>query len=1149
MSVVLLDIVDAPTDAQRRAIDPNASAWVAASAGTGKTKVLTDRVLALMLAGCPPQKILCLTFTKAAAAEMANRISERLGLWTTLDDQDLDAQLRPLVTGAVEPMLRRSARRLFAQVLDTPGGMNIQTIHAFCQSLLGRFPLEAGIAPHFQVMDDRDAAEMMEAAKEEVLAAARQEGRADLAKALSDVTRHVREAAFSDLMRELADCRGDLRRLIARFGTVGKTDLAIRRRLGVGPDETGESVIATACDDLAFEALGLRLAVDALLKGSKTDLERGQKLANWLAASREERATGFDAYAACFLADKLSKVRATLITKNAGAVAPGVSEILMAEAQRLLTAVERRCAAVTATATAGLIHLGQALIEAYDRHKGSMALLDFDDLILLAGEMLRKKDMAPWVLYKLDGGIDHVLIDEAQDTNPDQWSVVTALTGEFFHGRGAAEVLRTIFSVGDAKQSIFSFQGADPAAFGGMRDHFARALAEVRGEFRQESLTMSFRSTRAVLQGVDAVFARAEAADGVALDSEAIRHQASRIADAGLVELWAPVMPRPSDAPLPWKPPIERVPGDQPAARLAGVIARRIQRMVGGEMLESQGRPIRPGDIMVLVRRRTDFVETLVRELKLLDVPVAGVDRMVLVNQLAVMDLMALGRFLLQPEDDLTLAIVLKGPLVGFDEETLFRLAHPRTKSLWQELRSRSGEEAAFGEAERLLSKLLGAADYMPPFEFYSRVLGEGRGREKLASRLGPDALDPIAEFLDLTLAYERNHVGSLEGFLHWVETGAVEIKRDLEQEQQDAVRVMTAHGSKGLQAPIVFLPDTLGVPRQGPALLWPPHDEDGKLLLWPPARAWDEAVAEAERRTANLKRDQEHRRLLYVAMTRAKDRLYVCGWHPRNKPADDCWYHLIRNGLAAVAEEVEDPSLKADKDMDSGKVLRLVCPQERRPREADARAVVAAVGPLPAWASKLAPVPEAPIRPLAPSRPEDEPAAASPFAGDDGAYFKRGRLIHRLLQSLPDLPKDKRAAAAKAYLARASHALTKEEMSEIAKETFAVLDDPRCVALFGPGSLAEVPLVGEVGGRVLSARLDRLLVEGDTVTVVDFKTNRPPPKDESGVPDVYLTQMAAYRAGLRALYPGKAVRCLLLWTWGPRLMELSHPRLDAHAP
>jgi ATP-dependent helicase/nuclease subunit A len=1145
-----------PRASQRGAADPGASVWVAASAGTGKTKVLTDRVLNLMLTGTPPQRILCLTFTKAAAAEMNDRIARELGNWAAASEKAIEKDLFDLLGRAPDARQRTRARQLFARVLDTPGGMNIQTLHAFCQSLLGRFPLEAGVAPHFSVLDERDAEEMMAAAREEVLRAARRDGGA-LAQALTEIIAYVHETAFGELMAALTSERGRLARCIDDHGSVQALVAATRDLLGLGEGETAETVTAAACDDRAFDAARLRRAVSVLEGGSDADARRGLTIAGWLAAPSHDRAEAFDGYASAFLTNgNPPAVRKTLISAKAAATTLGAPAVLQSEGDRLLAAVLKRRAATTATATDALLVLGHALLEAYQRLKRARSLLDYDDLIFHAVRLLEEQGNPSWVLHKLDGGIDHVLIDEAQDTSPEQWRIVRALTAEFFAGEGAREVNRTVFAVGDVKQSIYSFQGADPDQFVANRNWFGKQVTSARENWRPIDLTWSFRSTRAVLAAVDAVFANGDAADGVALDGHDIVHQAWRKLDGGSVEIWPPVNPQATDTPPPWKPPIERIPGDSPQARLAQLIARRIKAMTAGaERLESTGRAITAGDIMVLVRRRTVFVEELVRALKLLDVAVAGVDRMVLTEQMAVMDLVAVGRFVLLPTDDLTLATVLKGPLIGLDDEQLFRLAHGRNGTLWRSLRAAATEEGAFAAAYQRLSTVLSAADTMPPFEFYARLLGPLGGRRMLLARLGREAEDPIAVFLDLALDFERSHVASLEGFLHWLEASTVEIKRDLEQSERDAVRVMTVHGAKGLQAPIVFLPDTLQVPKQRARLLWPErHGEGGSVLLWPPTRDACEAVAETERQRIAAKQRQEYRRLLYVAMTRAKDRLIVCGWRGLKREPEDCWYNLVRDGLLAVGpaiglQEIDDPFLADAKEIDESRVLRLTCPQEA-PVERPAAVAASAPTPLPAWATEPPPPEPVPVRPLAPSRPEDdEPPVRSPFGPDDGARFKRGLIIHRLLQSLPDVPADGRAEAARAWLSRPVHHLSEEAQIEIAAEVAAVLDHPDYAALFGPGSRAEVPLTGEVNGRVISAQVDRLLVTPERVTVLDYKTHRPPPRDPAEVPILYLKQMAAYRAALALVYPERPVRCVLLWTDGPRLMPLDPELLDRYTP
>ena len=1142
---------------QRAATDPQASVWVGASAGTGKTKVLTDRALRLMLSGTPPSKILCLTFTKAAAAEMASRIALVLGGWANAALPDLDAALLSLMGRPATDRERQRARSLFPAVLDTPGGLKVLTIHSFCQSLLGRFPLEAGVAPHFSVMDERDAAEALAEVSEALLLQA--QGRdGPVPAAFATVTAHLQEAAFGSLMQTLACARDRLAGCLAHYGSAGAATAALRRRLGIEEDQTADGVLERACSEAAFNGAGLRAAARAMACGSNADQERGASIAAWLAADVEGRIALWAPYCTAFLTKSEPRcVRKTLITKACGGSLQAWSEILRAEGERLLATGLRRRAALCADTSGAVLTLAETLLDAYRRHKAARALLDYDDLIEHAAALLEQDGGAAWVLYKLDGGIDHVLIDEAQDTSPQQWRVVRALTAEFFSGQPRGEGPRTVFAVGDVKQSIFSFQGADPSLFLDNGRRFERLGADAKQRWDRVDLTVSFRSTKAVLAAVDAVFRLDEARDGVALDGASIRHDVStrRAGDAGLVEVWAPLRARPDDEPEPWRPPVERVESDSPPRRLARVIAKRIGSMLrGGEILASKGRPVRAEDILVLVRRRTSFVEELVRALKARGVPVAGVDRMVLSEQIAVMDLIALGRFVLLPDDDLTLASLLKSPLAGFDEDDLFALAHGRKASLWAELGRRRDERPAFAEAHLLLAGLLGEADAMPPFEFYTRALGPLGGRRRLLARLGQDADDPIAEFLDLALDYERRHPPSLEGFLHWFETGESIVKRDLEQAPA-AVRIMTVHGAKGLQAPIVFLPDTMQVPRPSPQggveLLWTDPGDGVAVPLWAPASNGCEEVAAGAREQAKEEQLREYRRLLYVAMTRAEDRLIVCGWIGKTAEPDDCWYRLIRRGLEAAADEIgcerlEDAGLAGDPDFDAdATVLRLACPQVRAVEEKLAGRAPAVLD-LPPWALRAAAEESAPA-PLVPSAQAGAPAR-SPEARESFG-LKRGRLIHTLLQWLPEVAPAERRMAGRAWLAGTGTGLEPSAQAALLDEVLAVLDHPEHAALFGPGSLAEVPVGGLIGERLLSAQVDRLVVTGEAVTIVDYKTDRPAPSRPEAVPARYLAQMAAYRAALRLIYPGTAVRCALLWSDAPSLMLLPEPLLDRHTP
>jgi len=1143
-------------EAQRRASDPNASAWVGASAGTGKTKVLTDRVLALMLDGAPPERLLCLTFTKAAAAEMANRLAGRLAAWAAADDDALDAELRTLPVRDPDPALRRRARALFARVLDAAGGMKIQTLHAFCQAVLARFPLEAEIPPQTRVLDEDSAAELLHNARETVLATAggSSPDAADLTRALATVSAEAAERTFAELLDALLTHRGRLLRFRDEAGGLEALIARICDRLGVAPGTTPDDVLAAACADNAFDAEGLRNVAAAFTAGTATEqTKRHPVVRAWIDGSVAARVAAFDEYKSLFIKKDDGALKAKPLTKAAAAAVPGANDAAQAEGERLQAVQARQTAAAIARRTAALLRLGTAILDRYAAAKRARALLDFDDLILATRNLLAKPDVAPWVLFKLDGGLDHLLVDEAQDTNPEQWEILDLLTREFFAGEGAAEALgrgsRTVFAVGDTKQSIYSFQRADPRAFTRMREHFAARIQAARQTWSPVDLTVSFRSTDAVLHAVDRVFAEPEARAGVLLDgADAVHHDPVRAGHAGKVELWPLAPAAEVPAPAPWEAPLA---GDEPVParhRLARAIAARIAGWTRGDAadgwLPARGRRMTPGDILILVRRRNGLVDEIVRELKLRGVPVAGVDRMILTDQLAVRDLIALGRVLLLPEDDLSLACVLKGPLIGLSEDALFDLAHDRPGRLWDTLRDRVGERGDFEHAYTRLSDLLARADASPPYEFFATLLGAEGGRAAILARLGTEANDPLDEFLNLALAFERDHVPSLQGFLHWLDAGAArEIKRDVEHDA-DVVRVMTVHGAKGLQAPVVILPDTVQPPRFKDKVLW---DEARGLIVWSPRKAEDDTLAGELRAAGRQAQDEEYRRLLYVALTRAEDQLHLCGWETRSKMPEVGWYPLVRRALAA------DPAFdRYDFGAEvpggwSGEGLRLETPQRRPPElgsDPSAVATAPAEVPPPSWVWTPPAAEPAQPRPLAPSRPPAaDPAPRSPLSAPDGTAYQRGLLIHRLLQSLPDLVPAHRQAAGARLLA-AQPELDDAAQAALLAEVLAILDDPRFAELFGADSRAEVPVVGLLDAEArpdpVSARIDRLVVRPDKVMVVDFKTNRPVPDSAEAVPEVYRAQLATYRRLMAAIYPDRPVETWLLWTDAPRLMQIS---------
>ena len=1133
------------TPAQHRASDPAASVWVGASAGTGKTKVLTDRVLRLLLGGTAPERILCLTFTRAAAAEMALRISSELARWTVADDETLSAALAVLTGAPPRRSTLDRARRLFAAVLDVPEGLKIQTIHAFCQSLLRRFPLEAGVAPNFEIADERMSTTLLGAARARLLHAARPEVDDDLAAHLATMTAVVGEEGFGALLADVSRERDRFAAVLECHGGTAGAIAALRAQLSLAEGATAESVLADASADGTFDRLALTKTVRVLAGGTVTDQRRAQTIATWLDADREGRKAGFGTYRRAFLREDGAALQ-RLITKELGDAHPDAAEAIGLEQERIGAVTDHWNAARVAESSAALIEVASRHLGFYGAEKARHAVLDYGDQIAISRSLLARAGIAPWVLFKLDGGLDHLLIDEAQDTSPTQWAVIAALAEEFFAGEGARAAPRTLFAVGDEKQSIFSFQGADARALAVAHRQFQSRAEAAEKPWESLPLAESFRSTAAVLAAVDAVFAQPAARAGVTAEAVPIRHRVHRAGAGGRVELWPPVEPGEAAPMEPWALPVEREAADDPAARLAALIAERVASWTqepaaeGSDgWLEARGRPIRPGDVLVLVRRRGPFVDHLLRAFKARGVPVAGIDRMVLTEQLAVMDLVALGEFCLLPGDDLTLATVLKSPLIGLDEEALFSLAYERRDaSLWATLARRRDESPAFTEAHRALTAFLAAADAMAPFEFYSEVLGTHGGRAALLGRLGPESGDAIEEFLALALAYGRTHPPSLQGFLHWVEDGRAEIKRDFEQ-GRDEVRIMTVHGAKGLEAPVVFLPDTMRKPRGRDPLVWLEEERsDGGVgrvegLLWPGRASREDPLTREARARARDAQEEEYRRLLYVAMTRAEDRLYVCGWQGRDTPPEDCWYALVRSGLKSL-KGIEPLA------MPEGAGLVYAEPQSAPlPSPAEPAPEADALPPLPP--ELLVPPAEEPPapRPLAPSRALPDPAPPSPIdPPTNRAPACAVIAAHKLLEHLPAVAPATRPAEARRLLAKSRPRRVASGDAGRGHDR-AGGRESGVRPLFAPDTLAEAPISAPSWAtRVIDGPDDRLLVREREVIALDYKTGRAPAEGEA-VPEAYMAQMESYRAALAAVFPDRTITCGLLFVDAPCLIWL----------
>ena len=901
-------------EAQATAARPSLSAFVSANAGSGKTHVLAQRVIRLLLDRADPSRILCLTYTRAAAANMAGRVFRNLSRWATLPEAELAAEIEALEGRRPDAERIAFARRLFARALETPGGLKIQTIHAFCEAVLHQFPLEANIAGHFEMLDARmEAALIAEARREMIARATAEAGRegSDLAEAFATVLDIGGESGLETLLSSIVARRDALGAFIAEVGGAGRF-LPLFGEFGFSGDETPEMLAAAAWPDAYFTpALAAALHGRAAEAGKKTaqDFAAGLSAAAGLADPLERLA----ALRGLFLTRKPGGTWAAKSTRNL--MAKGVGEFfpeLPDQHERFATEISQagdRIALLSMlAATRAALVVADWLIARYERLKSGRGFLDFNDLITRTLALLSRPDAGPWVQFKLDKGIDHILLDEAQDTSPDQWAVVKALTAEFFAGRGAHDGrARTVFAVGDEKQSIYSFQGAEPESFALGNRFFRERVTAAKGRFEHVRLARSFRSTWDVLSAVDLVFAAEQNRDGLTRDPEPVAHLAIRDDAPGHVEVWPSLSPIEVEEPDDWAQAVDHA--SAPAVRLARRIADTVAHwLASGERIGEKGRLLAPGDVMVLVRKRDRFIHALSRELKERGIPVAGADRLLLTGHIAVQDLMAIARVCLQPDDDLSLAALLKSPAFGFDEEELFALAADRKGSLLSALRdaAQSGgqESGKAGEAWAAVARWRNEAGFGSPFAFFSAILARDGLRRKFVARLGAEAGDVADEFLNFCLAAEKTGVAGLEALIALLDGGGPEVKREMDQTRGE-VRIMTAHAAKGLEAPVVFLVDGGAAPFSAshlPRLI--PFDAPrkgwrGKGFLWRAAAGSANSFSAGLEAEAKRKAEQEYRRLLYVAMTRAEDRLVVCGYHGARGRKDGTWHAMVEAALA----------------------------------------------------------------------------------------------------------------------------------------------------------------------------------------------------------------------------------------------------------
>ncbi|SNR36581.1 double-strand break repair helicase AddA [Puniceibacterium sediminis] len=1096
---------------QVQAASPDLSTWLSANAGSGKTRVLTDRVARLLLGDVLPEHILCLTYTKAAATEMQNRLFRRLGAWAMLPDDKLRDELGLLgVDTGVSGDFLQKARTLFARAIETPGGLRIQTIHSFCAALLRRFPLEARVSPQFKEMEDR-AADLL---RTDILDRFSDGPQAHLVAALAQyLTNDEPEALLRDIVRK------------PDAFLPPRDDATIHALYGLKPDANMRQLLAST---FLGSEVDLITSLIPLLKASGSN---DQKAAAILSAFDQPDEDGLTILTKALLT-QTGTLRKNFPAKAVRTANPDLTARLDELALRVEDARNIQLALRAARRDIVLHRFAQAFLPAYAAEKQRRGWLDFDDLIDKARALLSDPRVAQWVLYRLDGGIDHILVDEAQDTSPAQWQVIERLAQEFTSGDGArADVNRTIFVVGDKKQSIYSFQGADPREFDRMRDDFAARLEKTGSPLNDLTLDHSFRSAEPILRLVDNTFVGSEASGF----SAAQGHVAFKEKMPGRVDLWPHVPKTEEDKDGDWHDPVDQVGQRHHTVILAQRIARFMRETIDagtplpteiGHSGTYETRPVHAGDFLILVRGRSRLFTEIIRACKQEGLPIAGADRLKVMAELAVRDLGALLSFLATPEDDLSLATALRSPLFRLSENQLFGLAQGRKGYLWTALRERAQD---FPQVMDTLGDLMAQTDFLRPFDLIERILTRHRGRKRLLGRLGDEAEDGINALLQQALAYEQNSVPSLTGFLTWMQTDDLTIKRAADS-AGGRVRVMTVHGAKGLEAPIVILPDCAqpqtalrdALLNQDDTVLW----KQASTLMPPAQTAAQEIAKEAQSR--------ERDRLLYVAMTRAEKWLIVAAAGELGKNGES-WYDRVKQGLDRSGAV---PQTYGFGDLGTGEGLQLGVTDLSGLTFTNPDVRHEVIPELPEHFLQTAPIPVPPPEVRTPSDLGGAKALPGPDGDDSEVAKARGERMHKLLEHLALLPATERAGMAERWAGEDPD----QDTLSLVEESLALMAPPALSHLFAPGSLAEVPLTADVPplGR-LHGIIDRLIVTSEKITAVDFKTNRTVPDNAAACPEGLLRQMGAYLAMLGALYPDRDIEVGLLWTRTAHYMPLPH--------
>ncbi len=859
------------------AANPTENVWVQANAGTGKTSVLVQRLLRILFRGeITHAGILCLTYTNAGAGEMRNRILAALRTWVRATDDELIELLNGIAENQPATCADAAhAREIFFTYIDNPELLKIKTIHGFCEEILRRFPIEAGVSPSWTLVSDANQRMLLQDAFSKLINSSLS-NIADGAR-VTDAFAHIVGRISETYLTDLLDILSSQYKYF--FDTENNDNY---RNYFI--DTTRYFLNLDDAPAAADDTKTLQNIVNMATEEQNTLKKPAKYLDTIINLTQQyiDKTIDFEKYKTAYLKADGNKIQA--VEKKG---------FLQDEQERVYRINQHNANRQVFDDTVALFDLSYAFAKTYRQMKRARNLLDFEDLILYTRKLFSSPESMGWVLSQLDMSLSHILVDEAQDTSPAQWDIMRMLAGDFFVGGDTMDSPRSLFVVGDTKQSIYGFQGADPAAFTASREDIASHIKQNLRTIREVPLTQSFRSLPPILRVVDEFFSDAVTMEQTGFNNN--RHACFRGECGGLVEMHALVSKQDTGI---------------DTTQYVRDIADKIKSLIDSGRYSAR-------DIMVLVQKRNPMAAPLVSELKRRNIDVAGSDRIVLPNFPAVRDMMNMIRFCLNNADDYSLCCVLKSPIYRLKEQDIYNLCKIRNDA--NKIRANEAPDATVTtifdilrdvhpEIFAHLVKTIENSKNMGPFSFFSNLLNHDGVRESMIAALGTQIIDPLEEFLTICLSYERTQPGTLHHFIKWFITGASEIKRDMDA--AGGVRIATVHGSKGLEAPVIFLIDTVRTPDADAILPIPknelPAKKHAKESNMPNTWLWSPRGTESARRQIAFdaaKQDDiaEYYRLLYVAMTRARDRLYIYGYTPYKNAPEIAWHTQLWRVLSAM--------------------------------------------------------------------------------------------------------------------------------------------------------------------------------------------------------------------------------------------------------